>query len=367
MHIAFVIPVLHGSGAERAIVGIANAVAEQGVEVSVVTFADPTPGDYDLHPRIQRYGLGSPSRWHVAPVILLRALRRVWALRRLFRRIAPDATVAFLRSSTILTTIAGLGLDHVRIGSIRTHPTPALPFTRLEALGHRLTFPRMHAVVVRAEPTRQCVQRPFPGVRVEVIPNLVSLVSMAPRETAPRSGQHRHILAAGRLMPQKGFDVLLEAAAIVLPEHPEARLTILGEGPERPALEAQVQRLGLRCVVQLPWRRDDIADWYASADVFVLSSRFAGFPNVLVDAMAAGVAVISTDCPTGPGDIVTDGVDGILVPVEDARALASAMDGPLRDPARCQRVGEEANREAERYDREPIAQRWIGLIEEADR
>lgn len=139
------------------------------------------------------------------------------------------------------------------------------------------------------------------------------------------------ILAAGRLHHVKGFDDLLDAFAR-LRERVDARLLILGEGKDRPALEARVAALGLGAHVQLPGRVPTLAPWMARADLFVLSSRREGLPAVLIEALSVGMNVVATRCPSGPEEILADGRWGRLVPVNDVAALAEAMAQALQHP-----------------------------------
>jgi glycosyltransferase involved in cell wall biosynthesis len=138
-------------------------------------------------------------------------------------------------------------------------------------------------------------------------------------------------LAAGRLVPQKDHRTLIDAFAALRARMP-ARLVILGEGPERPALEALIRRWGIEDDVALPGFDLYPAAYMARADVFVLSSRWEGLANVIVEAMACGTPVVSTDCPSGPAELLEGGRFGPVVPVGDAPALAAAMEQAFRDP-----------------------------------
>jgi glycosyltransferase involved in cell wall biosynthesis len=174
--------------------------------------------------------------------------------------------------------------------------------------------------------------------RFGVIPNPAVPPDVAVRQAAPV----RHdwlsadaplpvVLACGRLAPQKDFVTLLSAFAAVR-ERLQARLIILGEGPERARLAGLRSKLGLDPCVDFPGFVDDVLPWMARADVFVLSSAYEGSPNVLVEAMACGVPVVATDCPSGPARILRGGLLGPLVPVGDAERLASAICSTLAEP-----------------------------------
>jgi glycosyltransferase involved in cell wall biosynthesis len=139
------------------------------------------------------------------------------------------------------------------------------------------------------------------------------------------------VIAAGRLHHVKGFDDLLDAFAR-LRQTTDARLLILGDGKARPELEAQIRTLGLTGHVQLPGRVGTLAPWMARADLFVLSSRREGLPAVLIEALAMGMNVVATRCPSGPEEILEDGRWGRLVAVGDVPAMAEAMTQALRHP-----------------------------------
>lgn len=145
------------------------------------------------------------------------------------------------------------------------------------------------------------------------------------RDNADRKHSGRHFLAVGRLMPQKNFTLLLDAFARIA--RPEDRLTILGEGKLRPRLIEQTERLGIADRVDLPGHRFDSWRWFASSDAFVLSSDFEGLPAVVVEALAAGIPIVATNCAASLPMLVEGA--GRLVPIRDVDALAEAMDAVL--------------------------------------
>src|SRR5699024_4469850 len=136
----------------------------------------------------------------------------------------------------------------------------------------------------------------------------------------------RRLLAVGRLHPVKGFDQLIEAFDSIAHFFPDWDLVILGEGPERTALEEQIHRTGLGERITLPGRVGNIGQWYDASDIYVLSSRTESLSNTLLEAMASGLAVVACDCETGPREIIRDTIDGALVqPAGDPEALAAYL------------------------------------------
>ena len=194
--------------------------------------------------------------------------------------------------------------------------------------------------------------------RIQVIPNPVDLPSQR-LERRPPEG-HPHFLAIGRLEYQKGFDVLLEALAQM--EDKTARLTILGEGKQEEALRRQAEELGLAERVSFPGFVKDLTEYFARSTAFVLSSRWEGFGCVVVEAMAAGLPVVVTDCDYGPPEIVTHRVNGLVVPTQDSNGLARALT-EVSEPALAARLSAAGLLRAEDFRIDVIARRYEALWE----
>ena len=167
----------------------------------------------------------------------------------------------------------------------------------------------------------------------------------------------------GRLHPQKGFDLLLEAFERIQAKHPQWHLTILGEGPMREELELLRAKLGLTHRVSFPGSVQDVNDRLRQADLFVMSSRFEGFPMALCEAMACGLPVIATDCLSGPRDIIRDGIDGVLVPVADVNALAAGLDHLINNPLKRQQLALAAPQVLERFGLDRVMGIWSETID----
>jgi glycosyltransferase involved in cell wall biosynthesis len=359
MRIALVISALSAGGAERVIVTLANCWAARGWGVTLITFEPPgTTPYYPVDPRVALRQLGIASVGSPLWRAIRQNLRRIRALRHALRAAGPDLAIAFLAKINVLTVLASRGLGFPVVVSERNNPERQR-FRGIWSWLRQRLYGTAYCVVA---PSRGVLESFSGGIRRRgrVIPNPVDLT---PAARAPR-GSGR-LVAVGRLAHQKGFDLLLQAFAEIAPAHPAWTLTIWGEGEERAALEALRASLGLAERVRLPGLTERPGQWVEDADIFVLSSRFEGFPNVIAEAMAAGLPVIAFDCPWGTDEIVRDGEEGLLVPREDVQALAAAMRRLMGDPELRHRLGEAGGRNVRRFGKEAIVAQWDALIRAA--
>jgi glycosyltransferase involved in cell wall biosynthesis len=163
-------------------------------------------------------------------------------------------------------------------------------------------------------------------------------------------------------MPQKGFDLLIDAFSRISGRYPEWTMVIYGEGPEQGALEAMVRSKSLAHRIFMPGHARDPFSAFANGALFALPSRFEGFPNALCEAMACGLPVVATDCPSGPAHIIRHGVDGFLVPVDDPDALADRLSQLMANPALRKDFGIRARQGIERFSLPRVAEMWNGEI-----
>jgi len=194
---------------------------------------------------------------------------------------------------------------------------------------------------------------------------VVRLPNAVPRLAGDRArAESKVAIAAGRLNSQKGFDLLVEAWRPVAAAHPDWQLRIYGRGLQRAALRRQILEAGLADDVFLMGATRDLGEALSQGSLFVLSSRFEGFGIVLVEAMSKGLAVVSFDCPRGPGEIIEDGRDGVLVPAGDVGALSRALLGVVEDEERRRALGAAALESARRYDPGAVGAGWAALVDE---
>ncbi len=262
---------------------------------------------------------------------------------------------------TLITTRPAFNLLAARVAGprLRVIGQEHLNFTaHRDGLKHDVCrhYPRLDALTVLTESDRDDYAGIVP--LVERIPNAAPV----PRGSGATLS-NKVVVAAGRLNSQKGFDRLIPAFAAVARAHPDWQLRIYGSGPERPELRRLIVEHGLWDNVFLMGRARDLGKQLERASVFALSSRFEGFGMVLVEAMSHGVPVVSFDCPRGPGEIVSHGVDGLLVPDGDVVGLGQALLELVSDDERRRRYGAAAAENARRFGVGAVAERWEALLD----
>jgi len=362
MRITLVIFSLVAGGAERMMAAMANHWAEKGWTVSLLTLdSGKEPPFYPLHPAVRHSPLALAS---VAanPFQALRSnIHRIRRLRAAIRETQPDIVISLMSETNVQTLLATRGMGVPVLVQEQNDPFH-LQIGRQWNVLRRWMYPRASHVVVLTERSLSFFSRRI-RQRARVIPN-PAIVNVPPRTPFSNRGQAKTMIAMGRLVPQKGLDLLLQAFARVADRHPDWSLEVLGEGRLRGELEAQVQSLGLMGRVRLPGTTKQPHEKLRNADLFVMSSRHEGFPLSLCEAMACGLPAVSFDCPTGPREIIRDGVDGILVPPENVAALSDAMDELMRDEQRRESLAARAPEVLDRFSLQKIMGQWEALIVE---
>jgi glycosyltransferase involved in cell wall biosynthesis len=359
VRIGCVIASLGSGGAERVMLSLCQAWAARGDTVTLFTFDDGRQDFHAVPAGVTRVALDIAGVSSSSLGALRANAARLHALRRALRSVALDVIVSFTDRTNVSTLLAARGCGIPVVISERIDPRRHDIGTAWAAL-RRLTYRGATALVVQTERVRSWAETHVSPSRVHVIGNPLREVAAPPVAAGARAEM---IAAVGRLVPQKGFDTLLRAFALVHRTHPTWRLVISGEGPMRAALEAQVRTLGLEAVVSLPGRTSTVDDVLAESAVFVLSSRYEGFPNVLLEAMASGCACLATDCDSGPSDLLAHDALGLLVPVDDAVALADALTRVLDDPAYRSRLGDAARTSTQRFAPARMLQAWDDVFD----
>ena len=215
-----------------------------------------------------------------------------------------------------------------------------------------------NALVVQTEDIATWARRRF-RIPIHIIPNPVKLQSEGPQRN---KSDVRFLISLGRLAPQKGFDILIRSFAALAGRHPDWQLIIYGDGPDRTFLERLRSESGCAARIFLPGLTRDSAEALRQASLFVLPSRFEGYPNVLLEALAVGLPVVATACPGGTADILKNGLHGMLVTPDDVSALTAALDVMMSAPASSGSHSALARHAVAELDIALVGQRWIELL-----
>jgi GalNAc-alpha-(1->4)-GalNAc-alpha-(1->3)-diNAcBac-PP-undecaprenol alpha-1,4-N-acetyl-D-galactosaminyltransferase len=364
MKLTLVISSVNGGGAERVMAIMASYWANNAWEVTVLTFDDGRiPAFYALDHRIKHFPLGLAKYSPNPLAAICNNLRRIQRLRTAIHESNPDCVISFMDQMNVLTLLATMGRKIPVVVVEQSFP-PAHRIGTAWNLLRRLSYPKADRVVT-------VTQRAMSGFSQRIrsrsiaIPNpVLSPISRDGTNVSTPASTGPSIIAVGRLARIKGHDLLLRAFALLKDRHPCWSLTILGEGPQRQELESLRDRLALSKRVSMPGQVANPEDYLKQSSLFVMASRSEGFPMALCEAMASGLPVISTDCPSGPREIISDGEDGILVPNGDVEALAAAIDRLIADEEERKRLGDRASKITERFGLQKIMEMWEALLAE---
>jgi GalNAc-alpha-(1->4)-GalNAc-alpha-(1->3)-diNAcBac-PP-undecaprenol alpha-1,4-N-acetyl-D-galactosaminyltransferase len=361
--IAVVIYSLRGGGAERVTVDLCRYLRDSGREVTLLTLSGDDPDAYAVPDGIRRERMEIRRVAYSPLQTIWYFLSRIAAMRRRIRALEPDIVISFMDLVNVWTLLCLLGTGIPVIVSERVHPAYN-SISRAWKVARRLIYPIADAVIVQTKEGAEWFRRWTRVKRLVVVPNAVRY-SQEPAvevDVAAAPVSRPYILAIGRFEKQKGFDLLLDAFHRSGLMQMGWSLTILGKGPERSALEQKAVELGIVPALTMPGFVD-VVPWLKQADLFVLSSRFEGFPNVLVEAMQMRRACISFACPSGPSDLIENNRNGLLVPVEDVDGLSEALRRLAVDPGLRQQYGTEASKVVEQLSTAKVYGRWLRLID----
>ena len=323
--VLLLLPSLGGGGAERVMVTLANRLdrARFAPHVSVLekkgVYVDSLPADVPIHElgaRRVRHAVPALLRllWRLRPAVVLSNISHLNLMLIASRPLWPRGVRLWVRETMLVSAWMAAEVANPRL---------------IGALYRRL-YPRANGIVCQCEAMLNDLAENFgvPRPKMARIYNPVEIErirKLAAAQRSPYSSGGLHLIACGRLHPMKGFDLLLRAMAEVVRAMPEVDLTILGEGPCEADLRALAGRLGLARAVRFVGFQSSPYLWMKWADLFVLSSRYEGLPNAMLEALALGTPVVGTDCPGGVREILGPCPIGRLTPAEDVSGLAGAI------------------------------------------
>lgn len=358
MKIGFLIKDLSSGGAERATVSLANYFSTHSNEVEIITF-NGTDSFYPLENGVRvRSAQFDKIEQTTSIKRLVGSIKRVFAIRNLVKAQNFDVLIGMSFAMTWYTVLATIFTRTKSVGTERNNPyryKASRLYTFLRKFFHLLT----DGYVLQTKRAAEF----FGKTKVDrdiIIPNAVFNETIY--TLSPPVKRKKIIGAVGRLTEVKRFDLLIDAFAKIAEQIPEYMLMIFGEGEDRTKLEEQISKLGLEKRVVLFGATPDAVKLINYASVFVLSSDYEGMPNALLEALAMGVPCISTNCETGPAELIENGVNGILTEPGNCDELAEAMLKIIQNPELAKQFSENGRKLLQTNSIESISQIWLDYL-----
>lgn len=359
MDIALIIGDLGAGGSQRVLSNLANAWTRSGRKVCLITMESVEHDFYPLDPAVQRVSIGGlGNSTHILSAIFAN-FRRISTIRKAIRETGAPVVVSFLGATNILTILATIGLRLRVVISERNDP-------KCQSLGRAwdilrfLLYRFADMVTANSHGNIESLTAYVPKRKLAYVPNLL----VVPPKDESVSFDRKTIIASGRLSPVKAYDVLLDAFARIAPQNPDWQLVIIGDGPERESLIERTHRLGLMDHVFFKGRVDNPFSYYWAGEIFAHPSRFEGYPNALIEAMACGLAPIVSDASPGPLELVDGKTTGLIAPVNDIEAFADLLLRLIQNPELREQIGIAARERVAEFDPVnalPVWNRVVGL------
>jgi N-acetylgalactosamine-N,N'-diacetylbacillosaminyl-diphospho-undecaprenol 4-alpha-N-acetylgalactosaminyltransferase len=347
--IILIVPSLIRGGTER-VVSILSKRLSENYKVYVVIYHDPI--EYEIGGELINLETPTGSFWRK----IKNTFNRVVKLKRLIRKISPDFIVSFMGNLQPILTFEPV------IVSIHNNPD-FFPLQEKLCLNTIYKLPNVKKIITCSFGIEKKLRCNYNLKNTKTIYNPLNLDYIAKELLAPKPFEFDYILAIGRLNRQKGFDILIRSFAKSDLKN-RIKLVILGEGEERKNLEELIAELKLKNQVLLFGKVDNPFIYMKYAKFFILSSRYEGFVMVLLEALACDTPVVAANCETGTSEIIENGKNGLLVPVEDEEALKAAMEKLFYDKELYKKIKANTRKSVGRFSVKNIVQEWLKLFEE---
>lgn len=359
--IAFHLNSLQQGGAERVVSNLANRFAKEGYEVVIATEWYGTD-EFALDQKVRRVHVGltkeDENRSRISKM-----LRRIWYLRRFMKKEKPDVVVAFTRGVLYRALAAGIGTGIPVVISVRTDPVGHYD-KKADKLRIPLLFPHAAGCVFQTEGAKAFFA-PYLQENSRIILNPLNPKYIGVPEPAVRT---KDVVQSGRLVDFKNQPMLIRAFLKVHEKHPDYTLKIYGPDSKdgtKEILESIIHENHAEDFVKLMGGSNTLEKDLADAALYAFSSDWEGLPNALMEAMALGLPVVSTDCPCGgPKTLIEDGVNGLLVPIMDEKAMTDGILRLIEDRELAERLGREARRISERANEDAVFEQWQTYLQE---
>tara|TARA_R110000744_G_scaffold189596_8_gene308695 strand:- start:33 stop:1130 length:1098 start_codon:yes stop_codon:yes gene_type:complete len=356
--ITFIIYSLSLGGAERVLSTLANNLIKN-YEVSVITIAE-IDSFYNLDSEIKVTSCIKENRkgsWLIEP--LYRNYLILKKINVIVKENNTDLIISFMTTANVLGTLIGLLNKVPVIISERTNPYhQRIP--KIWDLLRTITYRFSDVLVVQTETIKKFFDKKISTKKLIILPNPISIELTNKRFLTDQSQKKNIVLSVGRLNSLKAFDMLIKAFAQT--NHTNWELWIAGDGQEHNNLQKLINELELNDHVKLLGLVKDIYKLYNISKIFAFSSTYEGFPNVLIEAMHFGLACVSTDCPTGPSELIKNGENGYLVPVGDIDEMRDKLSSLMKEQSKIKQFGEKSIITVQRYEEEKVVEQWKEVI-----
>lgn len=355
--IAFYIGSLSKGGAERVFVNLAEYFHREGCRVVMVT-QYKKEDEYLLEEGIERI-LSDIEEEKVSSSRALNFLRRLNKLHVIWKTQKPDLVLSCVGKNNFMTVVTTMGTKTKPVVSVVGEAKEEYP-TRVMRLLADLLFSRAAGVVLQTERSRGFFCKKV-GKKAVILPNSLNPDFIRPRYEGERE---KRIVSVGRMDANKNHEMQLRAFAALRDRYPGYELAVYGDGELRSSIEELACKLGIADRVLLPGVVPDVARRIERAALFLLTSYSEGVSNALIEALALGLPVIATDVPSGgTRELIEDGVNGLIIPAGDQRALEEAVDRILGDPVFARKIGTEAAKIQEKLSPERVNALWRAYFE----
>lgn len=357
-HVAFYIGSLHKGGAERVFVNLAEFFLQEGYRVTMVT-QYKKENEYDLPDGVERV-ISDITQTELNNSRIANFYNRVRKLHCIWKETKPDLVLSCIGKNNFMAVVTTMFTKTRPVVSVVGEAGEEYPNRLMKMLANFL-FPHAAGIVLQTERSRYFFNKKIQKKAV-VLPNSLNPDFIKPRYEGVRE---KRIVSVGRMDANKNHEMMIRAFASLADKYPEYTLTIYGDGELHSYLEELAGQLGVADRVFLPGVIPDVAARIEKASVFLLTSFSEGVSNALIEALASGLGVISTDVPSGGTvELMEDGVNGLIIPAGDRKALEQAMDRLLGDPVYLEKLGREAARIQERLAPERVNRQWQEYFEE---
>ncbi|MEP2279025.1 glycosyltransferase family 4 protein [Maribacter sp.] len=357
-NIAFLIYSLNSGGAERVVSTLSNGLCNN-FNITIITIINDKPF-YKLKENIKV--IACKDHKFRLKNKLLNSLKTNCYLYKDIKKICKnesiDIIIGFMTESNVLAIFTAKALKIPVIVSERNYP-PLASISNFWKVMRRITYPKTNILVVQTKPIFDFFKNTMKEEKIKILANPISKNHSEAKKNL-RIHKENIILNVGSLNRQKGQDIAIRAFAQV--NAPNWQLHLLGEGPKRKEYTSLIKELEMEDKIILNGRNNYISNYLLKSKIFIFPSRFEGFPNALTEAMYMGLPCISTDCPTGPQELIKDGVNGFLTPVDNIEILAKTIDKLIRNKDLRQIMGQKAAKSVTHLEEDKVTKHWEKLI-----